>query len=185
MILSCPFRHPAVRWALLSLQLLLLLSSSRIKGTAASSSPSSSRQNVGSLLSQWAAEHGVVVHEHLQFKPYDDDDDDDDDDGDNWGVQLAQPVPRGTLLLQVPRHLVLEARQCRQDILSRVASESFVNGNKDEASIRSLVQQRLGKFSSHQDNFYIFLALYCAVKDDDNNTSHHKKWAPWIQSLPR
>ena len=175
--------------------------------TAASSSPpaagtsttASRRRQVGSLLlSRWAIEHGVTVHEHLRFKSYDEGYEGGDGDGttqngdnnnNNWGFRLAHPVPPGTVLLQVPRHLVLEARQCRRDVLSRISSTSSTDGinQDDEESMRALVRQSLDKFDSHEDNFYIFLALYCAAKDDNksNDNVNNNKWMPWIRSLPR
>jgi len=127
------------------------------------SSPSSSRRDVFAL-SKWAEEHGIVMHKSLQWKQYDSAD---DKDG-NWGLELKEPVPRGTTLLQVPRNLVLDADRIRSEFKIRDGAERLQQA-----------LQQLGDFGIHEEVFLIFLKLLRCSKDRDS------PWTPWIEALPK
>lgn len=120
----------------------------------------SSSRNVNSLTT-WAQEQGICMHKSLQWKQYDEKDN-------NWGLELKEPVPPGTTLMQVPKSLVLDA-DCLQ--------EEFLLSDGDEALERALHQ--LGDFDIHKDGFFIFLKVLRCSKERDS------KWTPWIQGMPQ
>ena len=95
---------------MLTLALLLQVVTIFCMAVAAGAS-ASSREAHMIALSQWAAEEGIVMHEHLQWKAYDKESSDTNTDtsSGDLGLELKAPVPKGTILLQVPRALVLDA----------------------------------------------------------------------------
>ena len=119
---------------------------------------SSSSNNGGSrdvlALSNWAKKSGILMHDKLQWKNY--------GSGD-WGLVLKEPVPRGTVLLKIPRSLVLDSRVIREDISDGTCKD---------------VLEALGNFAVHDENFWIVWRLYqlkCSGNED---------FAPWLEAMP-
>lgn len=100
------------------------------------------------------------MHGNLQWKQY---------DSNNWGLELKEPVPPGTTLLQVPRSVVLDA-DCIRDELRQ-----HDGGDKLQQALERLG----GNFGQHEEGFLIFLKLLRCSKDRDS------QWSPWIQALPK
>ena len=120
-------------------------------------------------LSTWATQQGVWMHEDLKWKEFVEDD--------NWGLQLEKPVPKGTVLLKVPRSLALDANVIQHEMIQEFG-----------ADIISKVTTNLDQFATHIEGFWIFykllkLSLFITdIEDADNNV--HQRWRPWIRSLP-
>jgi len=117
-------------------------------------------------MSKWAEQQGIVMHESLEWKRYNDDPLDEDS---NWGLELKEPVPPGTTLLQVPRNLVLDADSIGEEFQVRDGQEKL-----------SLALEQLGDFGIHKEGFFIFLKLLRCSKESEDS-----QWAPWIQALPK
>lgn len=113
-------------------------------------------------MSGWAQRQGVKMHENLQWKQYDPEDDS------NWGLELKEPVPPGTTLLQVPCDLVLD---------SNAIYEEFKTTHGEKLT-RAL--ELLGDFAIHKEIFFIILKLLqCSQEGEDS------RWAPWIEGMPK
>lgn len=140
--------------------LLLLLTIIIATLPAAQGSTPSSRDMFA--MTKWAEEQGIVMHDSLEWKQYDQ-----SEDG-NWGLELKEPVPPGTTLLQVPKRIVLEA-DCIQEEFNALYGQEQLERALD----------RLGDFRVHKDGFLIFLKLLRCSRDSDS------QWAPWIQGLPQ
>lgn len=101
------------------------------------------------------------MNEKLQWKKYDSNDDT------NWGLELTEPVPAGTMLLQVPHTLVLRADSLQDEFLE-----------SDGDNLRRALE-RLGDFEIHTQAFLIVLKLLRQCKKEDS------QWAPWIEAMPK
>ncbi|CAB9510279.1 expressed unknown protein [Seminavis robusta] len=141
----------------------------------ATGSSSEGSRNVLAL-SEWAQEQGIVMHSSLKFKEYKNADDDDEASS-NWGLELAEAVKPGTVLLQVPRQLCLEASALRNEF------EQTLGASKLQLALDALGPE-FAKL--HEDNFWIVLKLFqlCRCQSNDNSSSNNK-WSPWIQAIPR
>ena len=117
----------------------------------------SSSRNVVDM-SKWATDKGIAMHENLEWKEYGEN---------NWGLELKKPVPPGTLLLQVPRNVVLDADCIRNECIKNDGADKL-----DQAL------QCLGEYAKHEEGFLIFLKLLRCSKQSDS------EWSPWIQALP-
>ena len=131
----------------------------------ASSSSGATTRDVSSL-STWAAEQGIKMHSSLQWKHY---------GGTNWGFELKESVPKGTLLMQVPRDLVLESGPIYEEFQS--------SGDYTEKQLKQAIE-KLGTFVNHKENFWIVCKLRRCCKAAHTD-SPENKWAPWIDALPK
>lgn len=125
-------------------------------------------------LSNWAKENGITMHPSIKWK----------DNGDeDWGLQLTSKVDRGTVLLRVPRSLVLDSAAIKDDYyLADDDNNSNGNGNgmvKNNDEVLSKCIEALGPFQVHEENFWIVLKLYQCAREQD------PKYAPWLAALPR
>lgn len=139
------------------LLLILLLVLAAPLRTASRSNTATSKRDVLAL-SKWAKDEGILMHPNLEWKS---------NEGDDWGLILKRSVPRGTILLQVPRSLVLDSNAIKE---------------KQSATDCEKVVEALGKFSLHEDNFWIVLQLYklkCHPTAPQN-----KKFLPWLAAMP-
>ena len=123
--------------------------------TATLGDGSSSKRDISSL-SKWLKISGVQMHEKIRWK---------DTGLNDYGLVLTSSVPVGTVLLKVPRTLVLD---------SQVIKESF-----SEEVCKSVVDA-LGKFHVHEENYWIVWRLYQSKCSIGGNTS----FAPWISAMP-
>jgi SET domain len=110
-------------------------------------------------LSQWAERCGVRMHPNLHWKNNGEED---------WGLELTSPVPRGTVLLTVPRSIVLDSSRIKKEILK-----------EDPTKVETCVQA-LGPFQVHQDNFWIVIQLFRYRLNKGTNY-----WAPWLAAMPQ
>jgi len=147
-------------------------------------------------LSRWAKEQGIVMHENLQFKEYPSTScDDEGGASSNWGPELKEPVPPGTVLLQVPRKLVLESKSLEEEF-QPIYTEEQLEKAMNELSGRGSQKGR-ADFGIHQDNFWIFLKLlritrqcnyantYLMEQNENVNSDIARRWSPWIHALPK
>ena len=103
-------------------------------------------------LRRWARDEGVFLHDRVAWKDY---------GAGDWGLALTGRVDRGTVLLKVPRALVLDS-----DIL------------REEKNV-ALVKEALGDFARHEENFWLVLRLYrlrC-------RPAPHR-FSPWLDAMP-
>ncbi len=117
-----------------------------------------------SNLSNWAKQHGTVLHPAVQWVDY--------GNGD-WGLQLTSKVDRGTELIRVPRSIVLDSVVIKDELLS---SSTTTSGGIDNATNECIIDA-LGAFQVHEENFWIVLKLYHCLREG--------KHAPWIDAMPR
>jgi len=147
-----------------NLQLLLLVfvfpSANSIIGASSTSS-----RDVFAMSKEWAEQQGIVMHESLQWKQYGGSVANEES---NWGLELQEAVLPGTILLEVPRNLVLDADGIH---------EEFIVSDGEENLERALGQ--LADFRIHTEGFLIFLKLLRCSKDGDS------QWSSWIQALPK
>jgi hypothetical protein len=112
-------------------------------------------------LSNWARERGIEMHPSTKWK----------DNGDeDWGLQLTSKVDRGTVLIKVPRSLVLD---------SAVIKDEMVNDDSHNEDKIAKCIEALGPFQVHEENFWIVLKLYQCQRQED------PKYDPWLAALPR
>lgn len=78
---------------------------------------------------------------------------------------MTAPLPRGTVLLRVPRSLVLDSAVIQSQIEPDKIAE---------------VRKALGNFEVHLENFWIVLQLLRCKKAGSTN-----KWAPWLAGMPQ
>ena len=135
-----------------------------------SSPPSTTRNVLG--LSEWAQQQeGLELHSSLLFKEYKSaESTSDKSSGSNWGLELKEPVPTGTVLLTVPRHLVLQASSIRDEFSKEMGKDLLekVQGSLNESDM-----------SHHEPNFWIVWKFWNLCRQGQNH-----KWKPWIQAMP-
>jgi hypothetical protein len=111
-------------------------------------------------LSRWAEESGIRMHPNLQWKNNGEED---------WGLELTNPVPRGTVLLTVPRSIVLDSSVIKKELIKE-------GPTRVETCVKAL-----GPFQVHEDNFWIVLQLFrCRW-----NKKTTRNWAPWLAAMPQ
>ncbi len=114
-----------------------------------------SKRDISSF-SQWLKNSGVEMHEKIKWK---------DNGLNDYGLVLSSPVPVGTVLLKVPRKLVLD---------SQVIRESF----SDE--VCNSVVDALGHHHVHEENYWIVWRLYQLKCSGGDNI-----FASWINAMPQ
>lgn len=134
--------------------------------TAATPSPRNTR--LAELL-KWANEGDIEMHPNLEWKSYGDND---------FGFQLTKPMPRGTVLMTIPRSLVLDAT------ILQTEAEAEYDKTQLETSLT-----RLGDFAIHKEGFFIFLQLLkCrqqAQASVATNDTQQSRWIPWVKAMPK
>jgi len=83
----------------------------------------------------------------------------------DWGLVLSEPVPKGTVLVRIPRSMVLDARVIR-------------DGVADDETRKSVVDA-LGKFAAaHEEGFWIVWRLYELRRKPGG------AFDPWLDAMP-
>ncbi|CAB9520989.1 M protein repeat protein [Seminavis robusta] len=121
-------------------------------------------------LSRWAKEEGIVMHECLEWKQYTTDKGEQEED---WGLVLTKSLPRGTVLLKVPRSLVLDAAVICDKLKSEWVPAQLENAMK-----------ALGNYQVHLEKFWIVLQLLRCRKEC-KNSNNNNRWAPWLAAMPQ
>lgn len=145
--------NTAVQSSITMMQLYIITAAVFITATAGADF---SKRDISSF-SQWLQNSGVQMHDKIQWK---------DNGLNDYGLVLTSSVPRGTVLLKVPRKLVLD---------SHVIRESF----SDE--VCKSVVEALGKFHVHEENYWIVWRLYQLKCSGDDNTFA----SSWINAMPQ
>ena len=116
---------------------------------------SASRARDVTSLSSWARQSGISMHGKMRWKEH--------SPGD-WGLVLSEPVPKGTVLLKIPRSMVLDA--------------DVIRGGVADDEARKRVVDALGNFAAHEENFWIVWRLYELRRNPGS------AFDPWLDAMP-